>query len=162
MNKLCRFCKKESDYGTALICRECNKKYMREYYQKNRTHLREKEKERGKRRRLNQDYIATERKRGREIWANLRHEAIMAYGGYICKCCGITEPLFLTIDHVNNDGAKHRREIGYKTGNGKGASSATVRWLKKNNYPEGFQILCLNCNMGKERNKGTCPHKQIS
>ena len=33
------------------------------------------------------------------------------------------------------------------------------RWLKRNNFPEGFQVLCFNCNCGKEINKGVCPHK---
>ena len=31
-------------------------------------------------------------------------------------------------------------------------------WLKNNNFPEGFQVLCFNCNCGKARNKGICPH----
>ncbi len=33
-------------------------------------------------------------------------------------------------------------------------------WLKANNFPPGFQTLCHNCNIGKHRNKGICPHKQ--
>ena len=81
----------------------------------------------------------------------LRDAAIEAYGGYKCACCGETEPLFLTIDHVNNDGNKHRKEVKGTTG--------LLTWLKKNNYPKGFQVLCMNCNWGKARNRGVCPHK---
>ncbi len=81
----------------------------------------------------------------------VRHEAIMAYGGYRCACCGADEALFLTIDHVNNDGSRHRRQVG--------ASKELFRWLKKNGYPEGFQVLCSNCNQGRYRNGGVCPHK---
>jgi hypothetical protein len=81
----------------------------------------------------------------------VRHEAIMAYGGYRCACCGADEALFLTIDHVDNDGARHRRKVG--------ASKELFRWLKSNGYPKGFQVLCSNCNSGRYRNGGVCPHK---
>ena len=87
----------------------------------------------------------------------LKNRIYLAYGGYICNCCGETEPLFLTIDHVNNDGANHRRELS-KDGKA-GDSQAVYRWIEKNNYPIGFQILCHNCNSGKFRNGGICPHK---
>ncbi len=80
-----------------------------------------------------------------------QHEAIMAYGGYVCACCGETEPLFLSIDHINNDGAEHRKALKFRGG-------ALYNWLKKNGYPEGFQVLCMNCNHGKRRNHNVCPH----
>ena len=83
----------------------------------------------------------------------LKDAAYMAYGGYVCACCGETEPIFLTIDHINNNGNEHRKTIS--------AGYAMYLWLKKNNYPEDFQILCMNCNWGKARNKGVCPHKNI-
>ena len=70
--------------------------------------------------------------------------------GSSCRCCGETEPLFLTVDHINNDGAAHRRQMGHKN---------MLLWLARNNYPPGFQTLCMNCNLGKARNKGTCPHE---
>jgi hypothetical protein len=73
-----------------------------------------------------------------------------AYGGYKCVCCGETHPAFLSIDHVNNDGGKHRRSVG------RGANIYT--WLRDNGYPEGFQVLCHNCNHGKHLNGGVCPH----
>jgi hypothetical protein len=79
----------------------------------------------------------------------LRHEAIEAYGGYRCACCGIREAMFLTIDHIKNGGTRHRRRIG----------SRFFRWLKENGYPKGFQVLCSNCNHGRHRNGGVCPHK---
>ena len=76
-----------------------------------------------------------------------------AYGGYICKCCGESNSAFLVLDHVNGNGNKHRKEIG--------TSSTNLQlWLKKNNYPEGFQVLCYNCNNAKYY-KGICPHKTI-
>lgn len=52
----------------------------------------------------------------------------------------------LTIDHIHNDGAKHRREI---TGGISQNGAKLYAWLKKNNYPEGFQVMCWNHNMKK-------------
>ncbi len=83
----------------------------------------------------------------------VRDETYRAYGGYRCNCCGETERAFLSIDHVNNDGAEHRRQAGISTG------EQLHRWLKRNGFPEGFQILCMNCQWGKRNNKGVCPHQ---
>jgi hypothetical protein len=80
----------------------------------------------------------------------VRLEVLNHYGA-VCACCGELRYEFLTIDHVNNDGAKHRRET--KMGAG------ICYWLKKNNYPDGFQVLCMNCNWAKSR-YGGCPHKR--
>jgi hypothetical protein len=81
----------------------------------------------------------------------LRQEVFEAYGGFKCVCCGESLEILLTIDHINNDGNYHRRTIG---------RTSVLRWLKDNNYPEGYQVLCFNCNMGKHLNKGICPHQQ--
>ena len=71
-----------------------------------------------------------------------------------CRCCGINEHMeFLTIDHI--DGRAHLSEKE-KELHSKGLNS----WLKKNNYPDGFQILCFNCNMAKS-DKGHCPHMDM-
>lgn len=75
------------------------------------------------------------------------------YGG-ACKCCGETEPQFLTIDHINGDGAESRR-------NGEGSGSNLYQKIKKWGFPKDrFQLLCFNCNCAK-RQFGTCPHKQV-
>ena len=90
-----------------------------------------------------------------KIWmASLRSAAFAAYGGARCACCGETELGFLTLDHVNNDGAPHRREIG--------GSANLLVWLRRKGYPPGFQILCFNCNLGRALNGGICPHAQGS
>lgn len=69
-----------------------------------------------------------------------------------CSCCGEKEVRFLSVDHINQNGADHRREIG---------GGHLYNWLVKNNFPEGFQILCLNCNHGRFLNAGICPHKSM-
>jgi len=72
-----------------------------------------------------------------------------------CACCGETEIKFLTIDHINNDGAKHRKIFRLNRG-----GKSLYCWIKRNGFPEGFQVLCYNCNCGRYRNKGICPHKE--
>lgn len=73
-----------------------------------------------------------------------------------CKCCGETEMVFLALDHINGGGKQHRKEIfnGRNSG-GRGYYS----WLKRNNYPEGYQILCHNCNFAKGDSGKVCPHQ---
>lgn len=39
----------------------------------------------------------------------LKLEVLAGYGGK-CICCGETHPAFLTVDHINNDGAEHRTQ----------------------------------------------------
>lgn len=89
------------------------------------------------------------RKGARERRRVVQQEAIAAYGGF-CACCGETEPRFLQIDHLNNDGAAHRKEIKIQL----------ASWLKQQGYPDGFQVLCANCNFAKHTNGGTCPHQE--
>lgn len=83
--------------------------------------------------------------------ASIKNEVYGHYGGYKCQCCGETQEKFLTVDHVNNDGAKHRKNC---------RGSGIYRWIKKHNYPDNFQVLCYNCNCGRARNGGVCPHKR--
>jgi hypothetical protein len=136
--------------------------YQRQYRKANKAKIAEQRRAKHVERRKDSQWVASERKRGRDYWGSLRHEATMAYGGYSCACCGETEPKFLSIDHVFNNGAAHRREIAvWAKGNGEGASSRTLKWLKDNGYPAGFQVLCMNCNLGKQRNGGMCPHKIV-
>ena len=82
--------------------------------------------------------------------ANLRAEVLAHYGGSKCVCCGETIQEFLAIDHINGGGNAHRKQIG--RGN-------TYKWLKNNNFPPGFQVMCHNCNMAKAF-YGECPHQR--
>jgi hypothetical protein len=70
-------------------------------------------------------------------------EVLKHYGGE-CVCCGELEVRFLTIDHIEGGGTKQRKEIG--KGN-------FYQWLKNNNFPDGFQIMCSNCNTAKGQSK---------
>jgi len=129
------------------ICKKCHKKLNKEWYQNNRDRCIQASKmwKQNNRDRYNQ--------LNREGYRRLINEIIDAYGGK-CACCGETRKEYLTIDHVDGDGRKQRREIGVTSSDG------LYRWLRQNNYPEGFQVLCFNCNCGK-RNFSVCPHNEI-
>lgn len=86
----------------------------------------------------------------------IRIEVFNAYGGLICACCGETELSFLSLDHVNNDGANWRRR---RFSGRHCAGYTTYAWLRNNKFPPGFQVLCMNCNHGKRMNHGICPHQ---
>jgi hypothetical protein len=60
-----------------------------------------------------------------------------------CKVCGITDPIYFQIDHVNNDGHIDRK---------KGQGLVTLRRYMQT--PERFQLLCANCNHAKRMNGG--------
>ena len=65
-----------------------------------------------------------------------------------CVSCGETDMRVLTIDHIHNDGAKDRVI--------RGLGISFYASLKKDSYPEGYQVLCMNCNWLKrdeERNQ---------
>ena len=71
-------------------------------------------------------------------------------GKNCCECCGEKEIIFLSIDHIDGGGGKHRKKVGHNM----------VHWIYKNNFPSGFRILCHNCNMAIGRH-GYCPHKEV-
>lgn len=89
----------------------------------------------------------------RKYKAEIRLKNISHYskGKNECACCGEKNIKFLSIDHINGNGSKHQRENHIPN---------LSMWLYKNNFPEGFQILCYNCNQGKYTNGGICPHKE--
>jgi hypothetical protein len=74
------------------------------------------------------------------------------YGGYKCSCCGETEENFLSIDHINGGGNDQRKILG-------AGGYALYRWIINNDFPEGFRVLCMNCNWAKGI-FGTCPHQK--
>lgn len=130
--------------------------YMRAYNKKNAKHLTERKR---KYYLENKEYFNKKAKehyqRNRERLLRKgkeeRLEVVMAYGGK-CVCCNETEIKFLALDHKNNDGTKHRKEVGLWGGK-------MYRWAKKNNYPDILQILCHNCNLAKAF-YGKCPHTE--
>lgn len=68
-------------------------------------------------------------------------DAIIANYGNKCSNCGEADRNVLQLDHVNNDGAAHRRQLGDK--------AKVWRWARKNGYPSTLQLLCANCHAAK-------------
>lgn len=79
-----------------------------------------------------------------------QREAVLDHYGRSCSCCGEDEVLFLELDHIGNDGNADRRKNGID-----GLYARVIRA----GFPDTFQVLCSNCNRGKHRNGGVCPHK---
>lgn len=78
----------------------------------------------------------------------LRLEVLTYYGGGTLACveCGENRLPCLSIDHINGGGHKHRRSLGI-------SGWMFYRWLRKQNYPLGYQTLCMNCQFIKEAEK---------
>lgn len=97
----------------------------------------------------------------------LKLEAFEAYGGARCACKKCPEHKhphieFLTINHLKGGGTKHRAKLGGVRIPGGGftmGGTATYLWLRRNKYPNGFNVLCWNCQWGVHINKGKCPHR---
>lgn len=119
--------------GYAGYCKPCNLIRKRAYAEKNRVFVRAK-------------YNASNRK--------LKDDVILLYsdGFNECKCCGVSQREFLTIDHINGGGTKHRESLG--------GTRSLYLWLKKERRPD-FQVLCFNCNAANGF-FGTCPHKRVN
>lgn len=95
----------------------------------------------------NKDEILRNR---REKDKAVKQEVVAAYGGK-CECCGEAQIEFLTIDHINNDGALHRRKVG--------KGRRIYADLIKLGFPkDNYRLLCFNCNITRGF-YGYCPHK---
>lgn len=87
-------------------------------------------------------------------WRNkIKIEIITHYGGK-CACCGEARIEFLSIDHIDGGGMKHLRSLGFKQG-----GTQFYCWLRRENYPKGFRVLCFNCNRSYGM-YGYCPHQK--
>jgi hypothetical protein len=80
----------------------------------------------------------------------LKRERVLEHYGTKCGCCSETRREFLVLDHVDGGGNQHRKKLR-KTGDG------FYEWIIKNNFPEGYRILCDNCNSSMGR-YNYCPH----
>jgi hypothetical protein len=56
-----------------------------------------------------------------------------------CACCGEAHVEFLSIDHINGGGRAHRIEL-------RAQGTSLERYLVRSGFPEGFRVLCHNCN----------------
>jgi len=142
MNKYyARHIKEKRKYGRSLEC----KRYKRAWYKKNIKRCR------AYSRKWQRKYSFKKKK----FNFLLKKNTFIHYSGNPpkCQCCGEKHIEFLTIDHIKGGGAVHRRKIKRGTG------TNFYHWLKKNNYPKGFRVLCINCNFSLGH-FGYCPHNK--
>ena len=82
-------------------------------------------------------------------WKRRRRDTVLAHYGGHCACCGETEREFLALDHIDGGGSKHRAEVG--------GGAHMVDWIIREGFPDGFRVLCHNCNQAIGY-YGECPH----
>ena len=87
--------------------------------------------------------------RQRDKTRKLKVEVLTHYGDSKCACvgCGFNDIGALSIDHIEGGGNRHRKSKLR-------SSSAFYAWLKAENYPEGYQTLCMNCQFLKRFERG--------
>lgn len=90
----------------------------------------------------------------REQQRAIRVEVLTHYGSS-CECCGEDRYEFLCLDHRDGGGNQHRKAVGK---NASLLGSAFYWWVKREGFPDGFRVLCHNCNMSRGL-YGYCPHK---
>jgi len=126
-------------------CKTCRSKKRKQIYWRDPKQARTASKNWRKR---NTDY---NKQRQKEYCQKKRMEVLSHYG-FKCKCCDENQEVFLTIDHIDNDGSSHRNKL---------KSSGGVRfyiWIIRSRFPTNLQILCWNCNLAKAQ-RGMCPHE---
>lgn len=87
--------------------------------------------------------------RRRAYYQLVKREVLVKYGG-ICDCCGETDLKVLSIDHIGNGRPEGRKRHGMNL----------YAVLRRSNFPAGYRVLCLNCNMALGF-YGYCPHKGV-
>lgn len=137
----------------ATVCRVCSNAYCREYGSANKE--RRNKRLREWRKVADREMVkAMDRRSAVRRTIKYKQLAIDVYGGK-CANCGVAHSAVLTLDHVNNDGNEHRKQI---------SENRLFLWACKNGFPDSLQLLCYNCNIGKHHNRGTLlnPYEGVS
>ncbi len=81
----------------------------------------------------------------------IKYDVMFHYsnGEPTCNICHENRMDCLSIDHIHGNGRKHRREIGL-------SGQGFYQWLKRNDYPAGYQVLCMNCQFIKRAENKEC------
>lgn len=118
--------------------------WQRNYHLKNRDNQNKYSREWNKRNKEKMDLYRLKRKQN----------AMLPYcenGLICCKKCGYTDIRALSIDHINGGGNQQNNKI----------KNNIYKWLKDNNYPKGFQVLCMNCQWVKRSENKECKGSRI-
>tara|TARA_Y100000590_G_C15253366_1_gene838347 strand:+ start:116 stop:640 length:525 start_codon:yes stop_codon:yes gene_type:complete len=137
--------------------KESRKKYQKKWREENREYIHLKRIE-------NQEEI----KKKRDIKKKEIKTTVMAHYSKklsnsdvpCCNCCGENQFLiFLTIDHIKGWKNYHEPDLSHRKGAKRLGGKELYRYLQKNNFPSGYQVLCMNCNAAKSENE-VCPHQR--
>jgi len=82
-----------------------------------------------------------------ETRRKVKLDTLSHYAGALdvrCAYCEEADLTVLQLDHINGGGRQQRKEMGLAS-----AGYGFYLKLKKLGYPEGFQVLCANCNIRK-------------
>lgn len=67
-----------------------------------------------------------------------------------CSICGFDQVDGLVLDHINNDGAAHRKEANLSSRSSSRSGTRIYEYIRKNGKIDGLQVLCANCNTIKQ------------
>lgn len=172
----CQTCKEviDKDHNRRRFCGRCghlrqlkaNREYQKRWRQENPDEERERKKEsvvrllkrnpnyyrqQYEKRKQESDFREKANGWARKYTLRIRKLVIEHYGGK-CGCCDVKNYEFLAIDHIDGGGNAHREKM-------QGKYRGIAEYLYHNKWPEGFRILCHNCNSAIGF-YGTCPHQK--
>ena len=149
-HRVCCKCGKEKpivefQWSRALqrLCSHCRRERDRAYYRQTRD-----VRLAGRRRVYHNDpeHIRVRARRDRKVYDAVYKVRVLTHyssGKLSCVRCGEGDIACLTIDHINGGGHQHRKAVG----------SHFYHWLIKQGFPEGYQTLCMNCQLRKKHNE---------
>lgn len=114
--------------GFQLLCYNCNcsmKNYMKQYCPVHHPELY-----------IFSKALSTHYFRFQQLGFQRRRQEVIKHYGNKCKCCGESHLKFLTIDHIQHSQTSGQGLYGERL----------YRYLIKNDFPDGYQVLCWNCN----------------
>jgi hypothetical protein len=159
--KKCRKCEQEKPATTEYFyarptgnlsspCKDCCRRVQDDYAAHHQSEIKDRRRTRNqelasRQKDYRQRMLKAQRRRMKERRSNLRLLALWEYGGQPpkCRCCGNDRIRFLCVH---------------------GPRKLTIelyRWLKENEYPSGYHILCYNCSFSW-RIYNSCPHDGVS
>ncbi len=167
--KTCRVCGKSKDIAEFRLynnrgkslrknsCIQCDAEWHKAHYANNAETIKPRNRDKANEyRRQNREEYNAKNRRFKMLHRERDRKLIYEAYGNKCACCGEANHMFLTVDHVNNDGHFERKSGRYTSG------SQFYRDIIKQNFPKNYQLLCFNCNLGRARNGGVCPHQEGS